>query len=106
MWTVKNKNIRMIEGDYGIVIAFRGKGISFSAADTVKFTFKSAVNGTSILTKQVTGLSGNIVELYFTSSETSSLPVGQYVYSMDWYRNNAFMCNLIPSGILTVEEKA
>ena len=34
------------------------------------------------------------------------VPVGGYVYCLDWYQNGNFMCNIIPSAQFKVVDKA
>jgi len=106
MWVVSNKNIQMAEGDYGIALYFRLNGVVPSASDTFEFKFKTALNGTTLLTKTLTGISDNEFELSLTAADTALLPTGRYVYSLDWYRSGTFMCNLVLAGTLIVEDKA
>ena len=48
----------------------------------------------------------NTVELSLTEAQSALLPVGDYVYALDWYRDEVFMCNIIPQGVFRVVKKA
>ena len=98
MWNVNGRNISMAEGDYGRALPIRCRGTDLTAADKIKFTFKRSMNGTTIL--------DNLITLTFTEAESALFPFGQYVYSVDWYRNGSFMCNLIPVSLFKVVDKA
>ena len=106
MWYVSGNNLQMTEGDYGLALPVTVNGTTFSAGDEVLFTFKDAVNGTTILTKTYSNIQANTVSLELTAEESAKFPVGQYVYSLDWYQSGAFMCNIIPSATLKVVDKA
>lgn len=105
MWSAFGNNIKMAEGDYGIQLTYAVNGATFDNADELKFTFKTAINGQIILEKTVTP-DGNQIALELTEAESALLPVGTYVYSLDWYQNGQFLCNLVLAGILQVEDKA
>lgn len=105
MWRVSGTTLTAAEGDYGIQLPVTVSGTTLTASDTLKFTFKNTVNGTTVLEKEYTP-TNNTVELEFTASESELFIVGAYVYSLDWYQNGVFMCNLLPAGILKVVDKA
>lgn len=105
-WSVNAHNLTMAEGDWGISIPLTVRGVTFSAHDEMELTIKTAVNGTVLVDKVFTGITDNTVNFVLTEAESALLPVGQYVYLLDWYQNGAFMCNIIPSATLRVVEKA
>lgn len=106
MWNVNGKALAMTEGDYGIKLPVTINGVTFAASDSVKLTIKSGLNGDAIIEKNYTNIEQNTVQLELTESESASLPVGRYVYVLDWYENGNFMCNVVPSGVFEVVEKA
>ena len=107
MWIVTaGKDLQMTEGDYGVDLPIVIKGPEFSSSDTINFVVKTSVNGTQKLSKTFTNITDNIVNVRLSSSDASSLPVGTYVYTLDWYRSGSFMCNIIPYAIFKVVEKA
>lgn len=105
MWRVSGNTLTAAEGDYGIQLPVTVSGTTLTASDTLKFTFKSSVNGETVLEKELTP-TNNTVDLEFTSADSELFEVGAYVYSLDWYQNGVFMCNLIPHGIFKVVDKA
>lgn len=105
MWSTIGNNIKMSEGDFGISLTYGVTGVTFTDSDSFKFTFKKTINGTAILEKETVPNNGEI-SLEFTESESALFPVGSYVYSLDWYQNGEFMCNLILAGMFYVEDKA
>lgn len=107
MWIINGQDIKMTEGDYGITLPVKIKGATFEAEDKIQFTIKAKKNDeTALFSKSFSIVSENIVNLVFTESETSSLPVGNYIYTLDWYKPNEFMCNLIPEGNFVILDKA
>ena len=106
MWVVNGQELKMVEGDWGIQLPIVISGTTFSASDEVKFTLKKSVNGDVLLTKTFNNISQNTVNLELTEAESAALPVGKYVYVLDWYQNGAFMCNIIPTASFKVVDKA
>ena len=106
MWSVVAQNLSMAEGDYGLALPIEISGATFAAADEIKITFKTRLNGETIIEKTYGNIQNNTVNLEFTKAESDLLPVGSYVYSMDWYQNGAFMCNVIQCSAFMVVEKA
>lgn len=105
-WNVNSQNLSMAEGDFGIALPVEIGGVTLGAQDSIKLTFKTAVNGEEILSKEFNGIIDNTVSLELTEEETALLPVGTYVYSLDWYQSGNFMCNIIPYASLRVVDKA
>lgn len=105
-WSVTGQKLSMVEGDYGIAIPVEINGATLGAQDSIKLIFKTAINGDEIFSKEFNGIVDNTVELELTEEESELLPVGGYVYSLDWYQNGNFMCNIIPSASFSVVDKA
>ena len=99
-------NIQITEGDFGIELPITVTGTTIGTSETLRFTFKSKVNGTVILEKDFTPVTQNTVNLSFTEEESALFGVGCYVYMLDWYSNGVFMCNLIPVATFKVVDKA
>jgi len=106
MWYAAGLTLQMTEGDYGIALPVTIEGTTLNAADSIRVTIKKRADGDAILTKEFTNVQQNTVELNFTETESELLPVGSYVYSLDWFRDGTFMCNIIPSAKLGVVNKA
>ena len=105
MWKSTGNNISMAEGDFGKPLPFDVCGETLQAEDTLRFTFKNFVNGSTILEKEYTP-ENDAVALVFTEAESELFPVGNYVYRLDWYQNGEFMYNLIPVSVFKVVDKA
>ena len=106
MWAVLGNTLTMVEGDFGITLPITVNGATFEALDNLKITFKTSQNGETILTKDYTNITQNTINLELTEAESALFPVGAYVYSLDWYQNGVFLCNVIPTAILKVVGKA
>ena len=104
-WTVKNTTLSMAEGDWGVALPITVDEVTFTEHDLLRFTFKDQNNGSTLLTKEYTPVE-NTVNLTLTEAETALFPVGQYVYSLDWYQAGAFLCNVIPTAAFKVVDKA
>lgn len=99
MWSVDENEITMCEGDYGIDLPISIEGAELSVGDSLMITIKDVINGTEYLQKSFTD------SLSLTAAESAQLPVGKYVYALDWYRNSTFLCNIIPKSKFTVVDK-
>lgn len=105
MWEVNGENLSMAEGDYGIRLPSEIKGTTFGNADEIKFVLKNSLNGETLIEKDYGEIVDNTFYLELTESESAKLPVGVYVYSLDWYQSGNFMCNVIPMAIFRVVDK-
>ena len=106
MWAVNGNDLKMCEGDWGVELPITIGGPTFSANDELKLTVKEKVNGITVFTKTYSNITQNTIVLNITEAETALLKVGVYVYSLDWYQDGAFLCNIIPTALLKVVEKA
>ena len=105
MWKVirEPNDISMTRGDFGVQLPIKVNGVAFAASDSVKVTIKS-INAV-VIEKVYTDIANNTVDLELTESESALLPIGSYKYSLDWYQNGAFMCNIIPFAEFKVVDK-
>ena len=104
MWAVNGNHLTMTEGDWGVELPVTISGVTFTASDAVKIVVKKGEN--VLVTRDFTNISEYTVNLELTEAESALLPVGSYAYSLDWYQNGAFMCNIIPSAVFKVVDKA
>lgn len=105
MWGVIGNNLQMAEGDFGLTLPITIGGTELSSADTIRLTIKAVKDGEAIIERDMIP-TDNTVNFTITAAETSDLPAGVYVYSLDWYQNGHFMCNIIPVGVFKVVDKA
>lgn len=106
MWAASTNAIQMTEGDFGVQLPITITGPTFTAADEVKLTVKDTINGNTILEKSYSDIQNNTVPFELTQEESDLLPVGGYVYSLDWFQSGHFLCNIIPASTFKVVEKA
>ena len=106
MWVVNGTNLQMAEGDYGISLPITVHGTELGGNDSLNVTIKTRKNGETILEKNYSDIEDNTVELELTQTESAKLPVGVYVYSLDWYQNGIFMCNIVLCSLFKVVDKA
>lgn len=106
MWVVNRYDLQMAEGDYGIQLPVTINGTTLTEHDSLKFVFKTRKNGNTILEKDFSSISENTVNLEFTEEESALFPVGLYVYSLDWYQDGSFMCNIVLCSVFKVVDKA
>ena len=104
MWIVSGSNLSMVEGDYGLELPVTINGTEFTENDSIRITFKNAKNGTELLVKEYTP-DNKEIKLVLTEAESALFPVGVYVYSLDWYQDGNFMCNIIPIASFKVVDK-
>ena len=106
MWKVNAYTLLMTEGDFGVELPITISGTTLAASDSVKLTIKKSVDGDVVLDKTFTNISNNTFNLVLTEAETALLPVGTYVYVLDWYQSGTFMCNIIERADFKVVNKA
>lgn len=106
MWNVNGQDLKMCRGDWGIRLPITVSGVTLSNNDELLFVLKKQDSGSAIITKTFSHIVNNTINLEFTENESNLLPVGGYVYSLDWYQNGAFLCNIIPSSLFKVVAKA
>lgn len=105
MWGANGTNLTMAEGDFGISLPFTFTGVTFAAGDAVKMIVKADNGSTETLVEKTVSDLTDGFALELTEAETTLLSVGSYVYSLDWYRDGVFMCNLVPCGLWKVVDK-
>lgn len=106
MWNVNGNDLRMTEGDWGVELPIKINGTTFANSDEIIFTLKDEKNGNVVLTKTFTNIAQNTVTLEITEEESATLKVGAYVYSLDWFQDGAFLCNIVPASCFKVVDKA
>lgn len=104
MWVVSGTSLSMAEGDWGVELPVTVSGVTFSANDSLKIVIKNGE--TTLVEKEYTNITQNTVKLELTETESALLPIGVYVYRLDWYQDGAFMCNIIPVSSFKVVDKA
>lgn len=103
MWIVSGTGLTMTEGDYGIALPVNLSGFNFIEGDTIRYTFKEVPNAGVILQKDFAA--GGAIGLTFTADESAKFRVGNYVYSVDWFREGSYLCNILAQATFKVVDK-
>lgn len=105
MWNADDKTnaIEMTVGDYGIKLPISISNITVGQYDEMRI--KIANQNATILELTFSNISNNSIDLELTAEQSAKLKVGQYLYSLDWYQNGSFMCNLIKRALFKVVAK-
>ena len=106
MWVATGNDVSMCEGDFGVELPIKISGATFGASDEILFTLKTAIDGEIILEKSFSNIQENTVYLVLTGEESETIDPGVYVYALDWYQDGVFLCNVIPSAMFRVVNKA
>ena len=105
MWKSNGYEMTMTEGDFGIELPIKISGTTITASDEVKFTLIDEPNGNTIIEKTFDHIVNNTFILELTEAESALLPVGVYYYTLDWYQDGAFMCNVVERARFKVVDK-
>lgn len=93
----------MCVGDWGVELPITISGVTLGASDSLKITI---ANTAPLIVKEYDNITQNTIRLVLTEAESALLPVGTYVYSLDWYQDGSFLCNIIKYGLFLVGDKA
>ena len=104
MWSSNGYDIQMVEGDFGIKLPIMLEDMTITASD--EFRIKITHGGQAVLTLTFDNISNNQFDLELTEAQSNTLKIGTYLYSLDWYQNGEFMCNIIPAAKFKVVDKA
>ena len=103
MFESSGNNISMCVGDWGVELPITISGVTLGASDSLKITI---ANTAPLIVKEYDNITQNTIRLVLTEAESALLPVGTYVYSLDWYQDGSFLCNIIKYGLFLVGDKA
>ena len=103
MWNCSGQNIQMTRSDFGIELPITVSGATFAAADNLRLRITK--NGAEVLVKTFADIRDNTVALILTAAESDALDVGDYVWTLDWYQGDAFLCNVIQAAQFKVVPK-
>ena len=101
----KNKKITMTRGDFGINLPFTISGASIEKEDSIKLTIKEEINGEELITKVYTNIKDNTFDFVLTKEESEKLKSGTYFYSVDWFKNDVFLSNIVEAETFAVRDK-
>ena len=105
MFSVKNKDITMIEDDYGFELPITITGTEIASDETIKMTVSDVAKEIKI-EKAFTNIDNNTINFSLTQAESEKLkPTKKYTYSIDWYKGEEFLGNVVNGYEFIVEEK-
>lgn len=105
MFSVKNGNITMIEGEYGLELPITITGTDIAYDEQIKFVVKDS-SGEIKIEKAYANIADNVINFSLTQMESNLLVANKkYTYSIDWYKNGEFLGNIINGHDFNVEEK-
>lgn len=102
----ENFKIKMVEGDFGIVLPIKILNEQLGANDKFSIKIFKEINKEPIVTKEFSNIIDNVIEFSLSKEESEKLPVGRYYYDLDWFQDNAFLGNILAKKQFQVEEKA
>lgn len=94
MWQASGNCIKMTRGDFGIGLPLSFPETQINEEDTLAFTIKKENGGPVIVRKTYSGITERSIDVTLTQEESARLPVGNYVWKVDWYREEEFLCCL------------
>lgn len=95
--------ISITEKDFGVACPITIEDITITEQDQIAFYIKKPGATENIFEKTYSDIQHNKFDLVFAESER--LPVGQYIYLIDWQRDGVFLDNLVDNAIFRVVAK-
>ena len=105
MLKANGTRISMTEGDFGekILLPITINGITINSDETIKF--KIRIDRENEIIKNYSDIKNNTFSFYLTKAESESLKAGLYYYSIDWYKDENFLANIISGQTFLVGKK-
>lgn len=103
MWASDGLSITMAVGDFGIKLPVTLSDITITSAD--EFRIRITKGGAAVVELTFSDIENNTFDIELTREQSDKLRVGNYLYSLDWYQNGHFMCNVIPAASFKVVAK-
>ncbi len=105
MWAVIGNDLKMTEGDYGLQVPIKLIGGTITASDEFRILINDARDQATIIEKHYSNIQDDKILFELTEAESALLPIGSYLWGLDWYQSGAFMDNLIPMSSFKVTKK-
>lgn len=103
MFKIHNNDIYMTEHDYNVALPITINGAEFDNTDSVKIVIKKGES--VVLEKIYNEITENTFNFILTESESETLPLGNYLYHMDWYEDGAFRDCIVEKAKFIVTDK-
>lgn len=95
--------ITMTEGDYGVSLPIHFIDAGFESSDSIKVTIM--VDSETSIEKTYTEIVDDTIDFSLTESESKLLPVGFYLYSIEWYQDGVFKDCILEKSPFVVSER-
>ena len=106
MLRAEGKRIIMTEGDFGLALPLTISGVTIGQDDEIKLSIKKTANEEDIvLSKKYVNIESNKIDFVLTEEDSKLLKPFIYVYTLDWYREDKFLCSIVRNGVFEVEDK-
>lgn len=100
---MNNNIITIVKGDYGIVQNLNIINGTPSEEDSFLVTIKD-INRVTMVSKKYSNVIDHI-PFSLTEEESNKLKATTYYYTVDWYRDNVFLKNLVNGERFIVKKK-
>ncbi len=97
------KTITMTEGDYGLHLPIKINGINISAEDSIKLSIKNEEK--NVYEKEYKNVENNTIDFCLEKADSLKLTTGNYIYLIDWYKDNKFFCNIVNGYSFNVNKR-
>ena len=98
---VEGTNITMTRGDNEI-IGINFSGYTLKAEDVIEFTVRRWIKGDILLSKKITGVTGEKAVIEIVPKDTEDLDFTDYVYDIQLTYNGGLVKTIIPPSKFTV----
>lgn len=100
---MRKNEISMVEGDFGIEYRLNIINGTPSQEDTFLLIIKD-YDGNEIIEKSYSNVT-DYIPFSLDEEESSRLEAKNYYYLIDWYRDGAFLKNIVNKGTFRVKKK-
>ena len=110
MW-IEDKNnptkMTMVEGDYGIVNPIEIEtDETISSSECFEISIYKKINTNPLVIKTYSNIQNKTINFSLTAAESALLPVGSYLYDINWYQGSSFLSCIAAKQKFMVVEKA
>ena len=111
MYKIDGLNIKMTEGDYGVILPIEletENEETFDVDDFFAMKIYDGLNTLPLITKiyEYSEFENDTIPFTLTQEETALLKVGnEYIYDIEWYQNDIFQCCIVEKKSYGITEK-
>ncbi|MBO5143035.1 MAG: hypothetical protein J6C46_08650 [Clostridia bacterium] len=97
--------LEMTEGDYGTALPMVISGGVLDTDEKIKISIYDYKTHVIKVVKEYSNITNGTFDFSLTKEESALLPVGDYVYSVEWFQEDTFVGTLINAEDFTVKGK-